>query len=96
MPISCLPDHGPVLVTIFKLLSINLNLHLLYLIRNKDSHNRPQFRDIHQILSQNDEHVLKIPDKDLQTHSQAGVLGAPLEAGENMYIDIQKTYVYAT
>ena len=63
---------------------------------NKDSHNRPQFRDIHLILSQNDEHVLKIPDKDLQTHSQAGVLGAPLEAGENMYIDIQKTYVYAT
>ncbi|KAL5486806.1 hypothetical protein EMCRGX_G019336 [Ephydatia muelleri] len=60
---------------------------------NKDSHNRPQFRDIHLSLSQNDEHVLKIPDEALQTHPQAGILGAPLEAGENMYINIQKTYV---
>ena len=69
------------------------SLYILFLFRNKDNHNRPQFRDIHLSLSQNDEHVLKIPDEALQTHPQAGILGAPLEAGENMYINIQKTYV---
>ena len=36
--------------------------------------------------------VLKITDEARLTHLQAGTLGAPLEAGENMYIDLQKTY----
>ncbi len=30
---------------------------------------------------------LEVPQGDLDTHFQAGVLGAPLEAGAKMYID---------
>ena len=36
--------------------------------------------------------MLSVPDEAHLTHPQAGVLGAPLEAGENMYIDLQKRY----
>ena len=39
--------------------------------------------------------VLAIPDKDLTTHQLAGVLGAPVRAGEGMYRDVQWTYFTA-
>ena len=36
--------------------------------------------------------VLAIPEDDLDTHQLAGVLGAPMEAGEKMYRDLQCKY----
>ena len=36
--------------------------------------------------------VLNIPEEDSSTNPLAGVLGAPLEAGENMYSELQKRY----
>ena len=44
------------------------------------------------ILLQNDQSLLDIPEEDRSSHPQAGVLGASLEAGENMYQDLQSTY----
>ena len=44
-------------------------------------------------LLQTDKNILVIPEKDLTTHPQAGVLGTSLEAGEGMYTDLQKTYI---
>lgn len=35
---------------------------------------------------------MEIPLEDLSTHPQAGALGATLEAGERMYIDLQNFY----
>ena len=51
---------------------------------------RPSFRDL--LLALLDNQVLSIPQEDLDTHSHAGVLGSPLEAGEYMYRDIQDRY----
>ena len=54
---------------------------------------RPSFRDIVLILVGSEEMVLNIPEEDSSTNPLAGVLGAPLEAGENMYSDLQRKYV---
>ena len=45
-------------------------------------------------LLQNDQSLLNIPEEDLLSHPQAGVLGANLEAGENMYKTLQNMYMY--
>ena len=41
----------------------------------------------------NQQLVLSIPQDTIETHQLAGVLGAPLEAGEKMYQDLQYTFV---
>eukprot|EP00731_Ephydatia_muelleri_P014776 Em0008g496a len=58
-----------------------------------DDHARPSFRDIHMSLFQDQDFVLHVPEEAASTHPQAAVLGAPLEAGENMYIELQKSYL---
>ncbi len=54
---------------------------------------RPGFRDIVLMLVGSEEMVLSIPEEDSSTNPLAGVLGAPLEAGENMYSQLQNRYV---
>ena len=44
-------------------------------------------------LLQNDKTLLSIPEDALSTHPQAGILGATLKAGEQMYMDIQSKYM---
>ena len=41
----------------------------------------------------NEQLVISIPQDAIETHQLAGVLGAPLEAGEKMYQDLQYTFV---
>ncbi|KAL5491565.1 hypothetical protein EMCRGX_G016873 [Ephydatia muelleri] len=57
-----------------------------------DHNARPSFRDIHMSLFQDQDFVLHVPEEAASTHPQAAVLGAPLEAGEKMYIELQKSY----
>ena len=54
---------------------------------------RPSFRDIMLTLVGSEEMVLNIPEEDSSTNPLAGVLGAPLEAGENMYSELQRRYI---
>ena len=61
--------------------------------RHPDPRRRPGFHDIRLVLSQLDQSILEIPDEDLSTHPQAGELGAEMEAGHNMYFDLQHAYV---
>ena len=60
--------------------------------RNPTASDRPTFRDILLELLNNEATVLHIPNEDRLTCEQAGVLGSPLEAGEDMYSDLQDTY----
>ena len=60
--------------------------------RHPDPHLRPSFDDVIMILG-DDSTILNIPEDALTSHPQAGVLGAPLEAGHNMYYSMQKTYL---
>ena len=55
---------------------------------------RPKFSDLALILVGDRKEVLAIPREELATHPLAGVLGAPLEAGEGMYLDLQNRYVF--
>ena len=45
-----------------------------------------------QALLEHEDSLLHIPPEALSSHSQAGMLGAPLEAGALMYTDTQKVY----
>ena len=64
--------------------------------RNADKAGRPQFREIVVTLSQSEEILLHIPEEFTRGHPQASVLGAPLEAGRNLYIELQNTYIPKT
>ena len=54
--------------------------------------NRPEFREVLLSLLGNPEEMTSIPLEALDSHPLAGVLGSPLEAGENMYSDLQSQY----
>ena len=52
------------------------------------------FRDVVLTLVGGEKMVLSIPEEDSSTNPLAGVLGAPLEAGENMYSQLQRRYIH--
>ena len=55
--------------------------------RNPVAGSRPDFREILLPLIDQPDAVLYIPPEALDTDHLDGVLGSPLEAGENMYCD---------
>lgn len=61
-------------------------------LRNPEKNLRPMFRDIFLTLVENHEEVFLIPQDALHSHQLAGVLGAPEEAGDRMYLDLRRTY----
>ena len=63
----------------------------LILYRSPDAMQRPGFRDILMALLDDEREVLNIPT-DIGSNSLAAVLGAPLDAGFNMYTDLQTKY----
>lgn len=64
----------------------------LFSCRHPEPQLRPKFRDVVQKLMGNRSRVLDIPQLDLETHSEAGRLGAELDAGLMMYKDLQDSY----
>ena len=61
--------------------------------RNPDPELRPSFDVILPELQRPDFKLLKWTSEDVTAYSeQARTLGAPLEAGEELYTDIQNTY----
>ena len=62
--------------------------------RNAEKSARPQFREIVETLSQPESLLLRIPEEVSEGHPQASVLGAPLEAGRNLYTELQNTYMH--
>ena len=52
---------------------------------------RPDYKTLLRVLTSNKENVLAIPHEDIPAdHCEAAVLGAPLEAGIFLYIDLQQ------
>ena len=60
--------------------------------RNPEAQARPSFKDILLELHGQEDVVLKIPERDAETHKLANHVGGPLEAGEKMYTDLQWEY----
>ena len=61
-------------------------------LRHPEANKRPSFREVVQALLEHEDSLLHIPPEALSSHSQAGMLGAPLEAGMLMYTDTQEMY----
>ena len=56
---------------------------------------RPSFHDVMVSLLQPNQTILKVPESALSSHPQAGTLGGPLKAGEDMYPILQHAYTDA-
>ena len=52
--------------------------------RNPEAAERPTFHDILLTLLGDDKTILAVPTEERATHSLAGVLESPLEAGQGM------------
>lgn len=61
--------------------------------RNSVPSRRPAFRQLTLSLSGSKDKLLFIPSEVLSTHRLAGVLGSPLEAGKQMYTELQNQYL---
>ena len=61
--------------------------------RHPDSAERPKFQKILLTLLGDDKALLAVPTEEGATHSLAGVLGSPLEAGHGMYLNKQNCYL---
>ena len=61
--------------------------------RNPEPEFRPTFPDIQTVLQRPDFKLLTWTAEDVAAYTEeARTLGAPLEAGEELYTDIQNTY----
>ena len=60
--------------------------------RHPDKLHRPSFTQLLQELSQSESDLLAWSEEDLSVHSQAAVLGAPLEVAKDLYTELQNTY----
>ena len=70
-------------------------LLLLYLYyRNPDKSSRPDFAELVHTLSSPVTDLLSWSEEDMRVHPQAAVLGAPLEAGKDLYPELQGTYMH--
>ena len=70
--------------------------HAFFKPRNPDKSSRPTFSRLHDDLSKNprSNKLLDLTDeKSTELHPQAKVLGAPLEAGKNLYPALQSAYI---
>ena len=62
--------------------------------RNPEPESRLTFSDIQTVLQRPDLKLLTWMAEDVAAYTEeARILGAPLEAGEELYTEIQKTYV---
>ena len=60
--------------------------------RHPDSHSRPSFPSLCQTLAEEAGSLLELIEPNDQDPSQASLLGAPLQAGAELYLELQKTY----
>ena len=62
--------------------------------RNPEPESRPTFPDIQTVIQRPDFKLLTWTAEDVAAYTEeARTLGAPLEAGEELYTDIQNTYM---
>ena len=61
--------------------------------RHPDTASRPTFSELYQALSQPDSELLGWSEADMRVHSQAAVLGAPLEAGKDLHRELQEIHI---
>ena len=68
-------------------------LELVSLFQASGHTSRPSFTEVVEALSEPEIDLLCWSEEDTAVHPQAEVLGAPLEAGVDLYPELQGTYV---
>ena len=66
----------------------------LFCSRHPQASSRPTFSLLLQALCQPEIELLSWSEEDMRVHPQAAVLGAPLEAGKDLYPELQQIYKY--
>ena len=74
-------------------------IHNVLIFRHPDAAKRPSFMDITTQLQKSDFQILKWNEEEGEEEGkslseEAKILGRPLEAGGQLYKDLQNTYVY--
>ncbi len=64
--------------------------------RHPESSKRPKFTEVVEVMSVDHKQVLKWRDIDKAVHPQAASLGGPLEAGQDLYPELQQTFLRNT
>ena len=54
---------------------------------------RPKFRDILDTLKRPVVELFVWTKEDLKSHQQCSVIGAPIDAGKELYLDLQNMYI---
>ncbi len=62
--------------------------------RNPEPSQRTQFKALIFELLEPETKILHFPEEDASSHQLAEIIGGPLEAGENMYLDLQTKYIH--
>ena len=90
----CMSTHTDKLISLY-------DLHITYLYsqlvwhRNPDPRSRPQFGQIVNILAGNNGYLLGWSDEDKKiSDKEAMTLGAPLNTANDLYYDLQLTYMH--
>ncbi|XP_019862739.1 PREDICTED: ephrin type-A receptor 6-like [Amphimedon queenslandica] len=60
---------------------------------NPDSNHRPTFKDILDTLAEDPEGLLHWSDENKAVHESSSVLGSDLEAGQDLYPELQQIFV---
>jgi len=67
---------------------------MVIVFRHPDPRSRPQFGQISRLLAGNGNYLLGWSDEDKQVAGKDGMkLGAPLEFGNNLYLNLQQLYL---
>ena len=66
---------------------------MLLATRNADKPSRPDFTEVVHALFSPVTDLLSWSEKDMRVHQQAAVLGATLEVGKDLYLELQETYM---
>ena len=64
----------------------------LFCSRHPQASSRPTFSQLLQALCQPEIELLSWSEEDMKVHPQAAVLGVPLEAGKDLYPELQQMY----
>jgi len=74
-------------------MSARLSIRCCYFhSRHPEASSRPTFYQLLQALSFSEAELLVWSEEDMRVHPQAAVLGASLEAGRDLYPELQETY----
>ena len=76
---------------VYENITIMLRISLTY-FRSMDKPSRPDFAELLHALSSPVTDLLSWSEEDMRVHPQARVLGAPLEAGKDLYPELQGMY----